>query len=50
MDLKPLLRPEVDAKSILTMLENSVVSKWAGHQFNTKEFIKPTRTMHAIGG
>ncbi len=50
IDIRPFLRPEVDTKSILTTLENSVVSKWAGHQFNTKEFIKPTRTMHAIGG
>ncbi len=50
IDIKPFLRPEVDAKSILKMLETNVVSKWAGHQFNTKEFIKPLRTMHAIGG
>lgn len=50
MDLKPLLRPETDQKRILEMLETNIGSKWAGHQFNTKEFIKPQRTMHAIGG
>ena len=50
MDLKPFLRPVIDEKRILAMLETNVVSKWAGHQFNTKEFIKPLRTMHSIGG
>jgi cyclic pyranopterin phosphate synthase len=50
IDIRPFLRPEVDEKSILRMLETSVISKWAGHQFNTQEFIKPLRTMHAIGG
>jgi cyclic pyranopterin phosphate synthase len=32
------------------MVRESVHSKWEGHEINTARFIKPLRTMHAIGG
>ena len=28
----------------------SVWAKWEGHEINTATFVKPDRTMHAIGG
>jgi cyclic pyranopterin phosphate synthase len=50
-DVKPLLRaaPPDDA-GIAAALAASVRAKWAGHEFNTPGFVKPARTMHAIGG
>ncbi|MCZ2342581.1 MAG: GTP 3',8-cyclase MoaA [Bacteroidales bacterium] len=51
IDIKPYLRrasPDIAAMS--TALVHSTRTKWAGHTFNTTEFVKPTRTMHAIGG
>jgi len=50
LDVKKLLRPKVDEAGIKKLLESSVATKWAGHQFNTAQFIKPQRTMHSIGG
>ena len=50
-DAKPLLRsgrPFDDA--LATMIRRSVWEKWAGHDFNTAQFVKPDRTMHSIGG
>ncbi|MCE9561589.1 MAG: GTP 3',8-cyclase MoaA [Planctomycetes bacterium] len=52
---------EADAKSLLRsgnspdtalaeMIRRSVWEKWAGHDFNTAQFVKPNRTMHSIGG
>ncbi|MFO0821886.1 MAG: GTP 3',8-cyclase MoaA [Gemmataceae bacterium] len=52
---------EADAKTLLRsgnpfdapladMIRNSVWQKWEGHEFNTAKFVKPDRTMHAIGG
>lgn len=49
-DVKPLLRPAVDAGAVAAALRASVGAKWAGHEFNTAEYVKPGRTMHAIGG
>lgn len=49
-DIKPFLRPNLNAEGILKALDYNISSKWPGHQFNTNDFIKPNRTMHAIGG
>ncbi len=56
VDLKPLLRgdgravaPDAAAQ-IAALVRQSVRSKWEGHEINTARFIKPLRTMHAIGG
>lgn len=32
------------------LLGGNVAAKWGGHEINTSRFIKPLRTMHAIGG
>jgi GTP 3',8-cyclase len=49
---------EVDVKGILRggegdlveVIRQSVWDKWEGHEINTARFVKPQRTMHAIGG
>jgi cyclic pyranopterin phosphate synthase len=50
-DVKPLLRagPPDDSR-IAEVIRATVWAKWAGHQINTAKFVKPGRTMHAIGG
>jgi cyclic pyranopterin phosphate synthase len=50
LDAKPLLRPTTDAAGIVEMIRRSVAAKWEGHEINTARFVKPDRTMHAIGG
>ena len=51
LDVKPLLRCGiVDEAAIADAIRRSVAAKWVGHQFNTAGFVKPGRTMHAIGG
>ncbi|MBX7102984.1 MAG: GTP 3',8-cyclase MoaA [Gemmataceae bacterium] len=50
---------ESDAKSVIRfgtdrelerLIRRVVWSKWEGHEINSAKFVKPTRTMHAIGG
>jgi cyclic pyranopterin phosphate synthase len=51
-DAKALLRsgdPAAD-RDLAELIRRSVWAKWAGHEFNTAAFVKPDRTMHAIGG
>jgi len=49
-DVKPLLRPRPDQEALADALRGNVRDKWEGHEINTARFIKPLRTMHAIGG
>ena len=64
-DIKALLRRGDDANAaaadanaaaaaadaaIVQLVRQTVWSKWEGHEINTARFIKPQRTMHAIGG
>ena len=50
-DVKGLLRvPAIDEQGIANALRRSVWAKWAGHEINAATFVKPDRTMHAIGG
>lgn len=50
-DVKPLLRSgEVDEAALTEVIRRNVASKWEGHEINTAKFVKPSRTMHAIGG
>ncbi len=50
-DVKAFVRrPVPDDAGIAAALRASVWSKWEGHEINTAKFIKPGRTMHAIGG
>ncbi len=50
MDVKSLLRGAAIAETIQQVIRDNVRAKWEGHQINTARFIKPERTMHAIGG
>jgi cyclic pyranopterin phosphate synthase len=51
VDVKHLLRDGSDAAAaIAEVVRRNVRDKWEGHEINTSRFIKPLRTMHAIGG
>jgi cyclic pyranopterin phosphate synthase len=49
-DVRPLLRGAPDDARLAELIRASVWSKWEGHEINTAKFVKPDRTMHAIGG
>jgi GTP 3',8-cyclase len=44
------LRPAVRAAELASALRDTVWAKWEGHEINAASFVKPDRTMHAIGG
>ena len=50
VDIKPLLRGRAPEEEIAETIRRNVMAKWEGHEINTARFIKPLRTMHAIGG
>jgi len=50
VDVKQLLRENAPAETIADVIRQNVHVKWEGHEINTSRFIKPLRTMHAIGG
>ncbi|MHB1422401.1 MAG: GTP 3',8-cyclase MoaA [Gemmataceae bacterium] len=50
VDVKPLLRQVHDDARLAEIIRQNVRDKWEGHEINTARFIKPLRTMHAIGG
>jgi cyclic pyranopterin phosphate synthase len=50
LDAKPLLRPMTDADGLADLIRRSVAAKGEGHEINSAKFVKPGRTMHAIGG
>lgn len=50
VDLKPLLRGTAAPTEIGALVRKNIQGKWEGHEINTARFIKPLRTMHAIGG
>ena len=49
-DVKHLLRSGASDAAIAEVIRKNVRAKWEGHEINTARFIKPLRTMHAIGG
>ena len=50
-DVKAFLRaPVFDEPAVADALRRSVWAKWEGHEINAATFVKPDRTMHAIGG
>ena len=49
-DLRTLLRSGAGDDEVAAALEESVASKWAGHQINRVNFIRPRRSMSQIGG
>jgi cyclic pyranopterin phosphate synthase len=50
IDVKHLLRTNAKDETIADIIRQTVHDKWEGHEINTSRFIKPLRTMHAIGG
>ncbi len=50
VDVKTMLRNGAPDEQIAQVLRQNVTDKWEGHEINTSRFIKPLRTMHAIGG
>jgi GTP 3',8-cyclase len=50
VDVKQMLRGGAPAEAIADVIRGNVHAKWEGHEINTSRFIKPLRTMHAIGG
>lgn len=50
IDLKPMLRGKTSQDEIAAIVRGNVWQKWEGHEINTARFMKPDRTMHAIGG
>jgi len=50
VDVKQLLRHQPDEARLAEVIRQNVRDKWEGHEINTARFIKPLRTMHAIGG
>lgn len=49
-DIKPFLRGSPDDAALAQVIRKNVWAKWEGHEINTARFVKPERTMHAIGG
>ncbi|HEY2785700.1 MAG TPA: GTP 3',8-cyclase MoaA [Fimbriiglobus sp.] len=50
-DVKGLLRAaRPDPAAVAAAIRATVWAKWAGHEINLASFVKPQRTMHAIGG
>lgn len=49
-DVKGLLRGGGEDAAIAEAIRANVWAKWEGHEINTAKFVKPQRTMHAIGG
>jgi cyclic pyranopterin phosphate synthase len=50
VDIKSQLRSGASEEQIAALIRQNVHDKWEGHEINTSRFIKPLRTMHAIGG
>ena len=49
-DLRAALRTGESDDEIAARIERAVGTKWAGHQINQVNFIRPTRSMSQIGG
>src|SRR5262249_46420658 len=49
-DVKHLLRGGAADAEGADVVRRHVWAKWEGHEINTARFVKPQRTMHAIGG
>ncbi|MEZ6143716.1 MAG: GTP 3',8-cyclase MoaA [Zavarzinella sp.] len=48
--IRDLLRTGASDSEIELALRQTIWGKWEGHEINTSRFLKPTRTMHTIGG
>jgi cyclic pyranopterin phosphate synthase len=50
LDVKTPMRAGATDAELADLIRQCVAAKWSGHQINTPSFVKPSRTMHAIGG
>ncbi len=50
VDVKQVLRGGGSDDELIRLIRGNVQAKWEGHEINTARFVKPQRTMHAIGG
>ncbi len=51
VDVKSLLsNPAFHVEQLQQVIRDNVATKWEGHEINAATFVKPLRTMHAIGG
>jgi len=50
VDVKRFLRTEPNDAELAETIRRNILQKWEGHEINTARFVKPGRTMHAIGG
>jgi cyclic pyranopterin phosphate synthase len=50
IDLRPLLRGNSSDETIAARIVGNVQDKGPGHEIDSAQFVKPARTMHAIGG
>jgi cyclic pyranopterin phosphate synthase len=50
IDLRAAVRRGDDDEAIARMIEDAVAAKWAGHQINQVNFVRPVRSMSQIGG
>lgn len=49
-DLRALLRNGADDDTVAAEIERAIGTKWAGHQINQVNFVRPGRSMSQIGG
>jgi len=49
-DLRAMLRAGADDDAVAAEIERAVGTKWAGHQINQVNFIRPKKSMSQIGG
>jgi cyclic pyranopterin phosphate synthase len=49
-DVRAALRTGASDDDLVALIEGAVATKWAGHQINQVNFIRPARTMSQIGG
>ncbi len=49
-DLRAALRGGSSDDDVAAIIERAVGAKWAGHQINQVNFVRPARTMSQIGG
>jgi cyclic pyranopterin phosphate synthase len=51
VDVKSLLRSDSSNDAAIgAAIRENIWAKWEGHEINSAKFVKPERTMHAIGG
>ena len=50
VDLRTPMRAGATDDELASLIRGNVATKWAGHQINQVQFIRPRRSMSQIGG